>query len=285
MINTSDEKIRAKNARDTETRSKRRVLQAQIATGLQAVLENDEQLLGFARGLIAGGLRGKLTVGFEALFAPSVNVGLTERRIILQHIQTETGKPNDILPHSFPVSDLHSVDFVSIETFGAEPSGRLTLRLYNEQHFRLRLKGEESVEGAATIANLFRALTASRPKSRTSPTQSLCPHCDRVLDRASRFCPYCGQSLAVEESGVRAETNSDAGSGPISESNTVELHAEAGNSGQPISSDIWLETGSAPQSPQSEEPVSNHSASAPGSVNEPEASEPHVSNHSLPEVN
>ena len=198
MINTSDEKSRGKTARDTEARTKRRADQAQIVGGLQAILEADEQLLGFTRGLIAGGLRGKLTVGFEALFAPYVNIGLTERRIVLQHIQPESGKPNDILPHSFPLTELHSVAFSDIETFGGEPAGRLNLRLFNDQHFRLRFRGEEYVNNARTVADVFSSLTATRPKGRTTPTQSICPHCDQVLDRVSRFCPYCGQSLESE---------------------------------------------------------------------------------------
>jgi hypothetical protein len=195
MINTSDEKSRNKTTKDTEARSKRRADQAQIVAGLQAILEADEQLLGFTRGLIAGGLRGKLTVGFEALFAPYVNIGLTERRVVLQHVQPESGKPNEILPHSFPLSELHSIAFSDIETFGGEPAGRLNLRLFNDQHFRLRFRGSEYVANAKTVADVFSSLITSRPKPRTSPTQSVCPHCDQVLDHVSRFCPYCGQSL------------------------------------------------------------------------------------------
>jgi hypothetical protein len=199
MINTSEDKSREKTAKETEARARRRADQAQIVSGLQSLLEADEQLLGFTRGLIAGGLRGKLTVGFEALFAPYVNVGLTERRVVLQHVQPESGKPNDILPHSFPLSELQSITFSDIETFGAEPAARLNLRMFNDQHFRLRLRGAEQVESAQNIAGVFSSLTSTRPKARTSPTQSVCPHCDQVLDRVSRFCPYCGQTLATME--------------------------------------------------------------------------------------
>lgn len=195
MINTSEEKSRTRTAKEAEARTKRRAEQAVIVSGLQGLLEADEQLLGFSRGLIAGGLRGKLTVGFEALFAPDVNIGLTERRVVLQHVQPESGKPNEILPHSFPLSELHSVAFSDIETFGADPAGRLNLRMFNEQHFRLRFRGVENVQNAQTMADVFASLTSTRPKARTSPTQSVCPHCDQVLDRVSRFCPYCGQAI------------------------------------------------------------------------------------------
>ena len=195
MINTSDEKGRARSAKAAGSRTKTRAEQAQIVTGLQSVLEADEQLFAFTRGVIAGGLRGKLTVGFEALFAPYVNIGLTERRIVLQHVQPESGKPNEILPHSFPLAELRAVAFSDIETFGGEPEGRLNLRLFNDQHFRLRCKGSENVASAQTIGSVFDSLTSARPKARTSPTQSLCPHCDRVLDTVTRFCPYCGHGL------------------------------------------------------------------------------------------
>ena len=77
----------------------RRAEQATIVSGLKTVLESDEQLLGFARGRIAGGWRGKLNVGPEAFFAPFVNVGLTERRFVLQHIHPENGRPSEIMPH------------------------------------------------------------------------------------------------------------------------------------------------------------------------------------------
>ena len=49
MINTSDEKDRAKTAKEAEARTRRRAEQAQIVAGLQSVLESDEQLLGFSR--------------------------------------------------------------------------------------------------------------------------------------------------------------------------------------------------------------------------------------------
>ena len=189
-------------------------MQAQIVAALQGILESDEELLGFSRGMIAGGLRGKLTVGFEALFAPCVNVVLTERRVILQHVQPESGKPNEILPHSFPLSDLQSISFTDIETFGAEPAGRLSLRMFNDQFFRLRFRGTDPVDSARKIADVFSSLSSTRPKARTSPTQSLCPHCDQILDQVTRFCPYCGQPIeslrAIEAQDSNPTTAGDA---------------------------------------------------------------------------
>ena len=236
MINTSEDKSRGRAAKDTDARTKRRAAQAQIVAGLQSILEADEQLLGFTRGIIAGGLRGKLTVGFEALFAPYVNIGLTERRVVLQHVQPESGKPNEILPHSFPLSEMSSIVFSDIETFGGEPAGRLNLRLFNDQHFRLRFRDADYVDNAKTIADVFTSLTATRPKARTSPTQSVCPHCDQVLDRTSRFCPYCGHGLdsMPPTTGERtAKTEMAADLVPIGTSATIPA-AEAPAANEPM---------------------------------------------------
>jgi hypothetical protein len=267
MINTSDEKSRAKAAKDTDARVKRRAEQAQIVAGLQSLLEPDEQLLGFTRGLIAGGLRGKLTVGFEALFAPYVNIGLTERRVVLQHVQPESGKPNEILPHSFPLSDMHSVAFSDVETFGGEPAGRLSLRLFNDQHFRLRFRGAALVDNAKTLADVFGSLTSTRPRARTSPTQSVCPHCDKILDRVSRFCPYCGQVLeprtAIEPAEHAAMPGASASSpgweAPPIEAETAdpgtaaaEMNDTALTAGAPPDTDVAA--AAPPESPESPEP-------------------------------
>ncbi|HLV79118.1 MAG TPA: hypothetical protein VKT32_02515 [Chthonomonadaceae bacterium] len=176
----------------------RRAEQAAIVQGLQTVLEGDEQLLGFARGRIAGGWRGKLAVGPEAFFAPFVNIALTERRFLLQHIQPLSGKPSDILPHAFPLAEIASLAFSDIETFGMEPAGRLVLQLRNEQYFRIRLHGRANVRSAKTMADLFRSLAEAHSERPASPTQRTCPACGQVLDRPYKFCPYCGHAQPEE---------------------------------------------------------------------------------------
>jgi hypothetical protein len=156
-------------------------------------LEGDEQLLAFARGRLAGGWRGKLTVGPEAFFAPYVNIGLTERRFVLQHFHPENGRPSEILPHFFPLADIAGLTFSDVETFGAAPSCRLVLRLHNDQHFRLRLEGAANFENARQMVEVFQSLTVARHRDAPRPTESLCAHCGHILDQPSKFCPYCGQ--------------------------------------------------------------------------------------------
>jgi hypothetical protein len=194
MTNSTESNVKSKAERETKERVRQRAQQASIVEGLRTLLEGDEQLLGFSRGRIAGGIRGKLSVGPEAFFAPIVNVGLTERRFVLQHIHEESGRPSEILPHFFPLGDILSLEFSDIETFGAEPACRLMLRLKNDQHFRVRLRGKANFESVRALVEVFQSLTqAQRPLA--SPTQSICANCRHILDQPFHFCPYCGQRL------------------------------------------------------------------------------------------
>ena len=94
---------RTKNKAEQEAQQKalRRAEQANILAGVRPILEPEEQLLAFARARIAGGWRGKLNVGPEAFFAPYANAALTERRFIVQHVHHSSGRPSEMLPHSY----------------------------------------------------------------------------------------------------------------------------------------------------------------------------------------
>ncbi|MCW3097871.1 MAG: zinc-ribbon domain [Chthonomonadaceae bacterium] len=191
-MNSTDTKPRSKAEREAEEKAKRRAEAATIVAGLKQAIDADEQLLGFARGRLAGGIRGKLSLGPEAFFAPFVNIGLTERRLVIQHINAETGRPGEILPHFYALGDIASLAFSDIETFGGESAARLTMRLRNDQHTRLRLRGQSNLESAQAIVEVFRSLTsAQRPT--TTPTQRVCATCQHILDQPFKFCPYCGQ--------------------------------------------------------------------------------------------
>ncbi len=205
MLNSTENRPDRDAERKARLKARRRAEQAAIVEGLRTALDEDEQLLAFARGRLAGGWRGKLLVGPEAFFAPYVNIGLTERRLVLQHIHPENGRPSEILPHFFPLAEIAALVFTDIETFGAEPACRLILRLNGEQHFRLRLDGATNFENARAMAEVFQSLTSAR-RSATRPTQSVCATCGHVLDQPFKFCPYCGQPRA------------DAQPEPISES-------------------------------------------------------------------
>ncbi len=178
--------------REAQERTRYREQQASIVLGLRTILEEDEQLLGFARGRIAGGWRGKLAVGPEAFFAPYVNIGLTERRLFLQHIHPEDGKPSEIPPHLFSIEEVASISFSDIETFGQNKEGRLTIRQNDDQYFRIRLAGGKNTEDAQSFVEVFNSLTKSRRDSKPSPTQRACEFCKETFDRDYKFCPYCG---------------------------------------------------------------------------------------------
>src|SRR5262249_25108368 len=138
-----------------------------------------------------------------------VNLGLTERRFILQHIHPENGKPSEILPHFFPISDIQSLAFADVETFGGEQACRLILRLGGDQHFRIRLNGTVNVESARALPEGFQSLTTAQQKMRPSPTQSVCSACGRILDMPSKFCPYCGQRQSEPASEPPVATATD----------------------------------------------------------------------------
>ncbi len=193
-----------------------RAEQAQIVTGLQSMLEGSEQLLGFTRGVIAGGLKGKLSVGVEALFAPAVNVGLTDRRVLLQHIHAETGRPSEILPHAFTVGEVASIQFTDIETFGKAPAARLLIRMLNDQNFRIRLSGATAVLSAQTITEVFSSIIAQNPAYRKSANQDQCSQCKHILDTLSKFCPYCGSKIAGNsQNSSSPDDGDDAKSGQV----------------------------------------------------------------------
>src|SRR5579871_4842508 len=187
MINSTEHKGNEKTEREARAKAAMRVEQASIVTGLQKALEGDEQLLGFARGRIAGGFRGKLNIGPEAFFAPIVNIGLTERRLVLQHIHPENGRPSEILPHFFTLADIASLTFSDVETYGGEPACRLVVHMTNELYCRLRLRGQTNFESAQSIATVFTSLTGPR-RSTTTPTQRICSQCTRMLDQPYKFC-------------------------------------------------------------------------------------------------
>lgn len=191
-MNSTDTKPRSKAEREAEEKAKRRAEAATIVAGLKQAIDADEQLLGFARGRLAGGIRGKLSLGPEAFFAPFVNIGLTERRLVIQHINAETGRPGEILPHFYALGDIAALTFSDIETFGGESAARLTVRLRNDQHTRLRLRGQSNFESAQAIVEVFRSLTSAQRPNMT-PTQRICATCQHILDQPFKFCPYCGQ--------------------------------------------------------------------------------------------
>lgn len=234
-------KLSAKEELAAKTKASRRAEQAQIVGGLQGALEKGEQLLAFSRGRIAGGWRGKLNVGPEAFFAPVVNIGLTERRLILQHIHPENGKPSEMQPHYFVLEDIASLSFTDIETFGGEPAARLIVRQGASLFIRLRLLGATNFDSGKALAEVFGTLVSALRAPSASPTQRVCPQCARLLDQPSRFCPYCGAAqpqsappatviitdvspAAFIEHGGRAETAAETGgtAGAVGIQQTVE---------------------------------------------------------------
>ena len=192
MAPSTQAKTKSNAEQEAQHKAVRRAEQANILAGVRPILDKDEQLLSFARARIAGGWRSKLNVGPEAFFAPYVNVALTERRFLVQHIQPASGKPSQMLPHSYTFDKVARVTFTAIETYGSDPACRVILHLENNLFVRLRLRGLLNVESAKSMAKLFDSLTSAKRSVSPLPTQSACPQCERLMDQPHRFCPYCG---------------------------------------------------------------------------------------------
>lgn len=180
---------RQKRSSASSSRARARAEYAGAFQGLQDATEADEQILAFARGKIAGGARGRLNLGPETFFAPLVNIALTDRRLLLQHVQPETLRPSTIPPHTFPLADIAAVQHMEIETFGADAACRLVVRLAGDQYCRLRLRGDLNCSGAKTLARVFSAIAGERNNG--GPARR-CGRCRQALDQPYPFCPYCG---------------------------------------------------------------------------------------------
>lgn len=191
MASATNYPPRDRATEDDARKARDRREQAAIVQGLLSILLPEEQLLGFLRATIAGGLRGKLAIGPEAFFAPCVNLGLTDRRFVVQHIHPENDRPSEIDPHFFPLSEIASVDFTDVETFGQEPAGRLNVRLHGELPVRFRVRGAVHCHNARALVRVFQSLTQLQ-QAETTPVRRRCPFCQHILDQPFRYCPYCG---------------------------------------------------------------------------------------------
>ncbi|CEK13541.1 zinc-ribbon domain [Chthonomonas calidirosea] len=165
---------------------------ASLIEGLQSLLAPDEHLLGYTRAWIAGGLKGKLNVCPEALFAALVNVGLTDKNLYIQHVNLANGEPSKLSPHHYPLTDVLHIQFADSETFGGTPAGRLTIQIADNLCLRLRVWGFFNVREARSLAKVFQAFTAQH-RQEEPPLWHTCNACGEKLDQPYRFCPYCGR--------------------------------------------------------------------------------------------
>ncbi|MDE2126873.1 MAG: zinc ribbon domain-containing protein [Armatimonadetes bacterium] len=188
MVNASEP---AEDQRAASQRAERRAARAALISGLHSQLQPHEQLLAFLRGRVAGGWRGKLAIGPEAFFAPYVNIGLTDKRLILQHIHPDTLRPSEIEPHTFELAQISALTYSEIESFGGPPECSLTIRLADGDPVRLRTESADNCGNARAMCGVFAAFTAA--ERAVSPSiDAHCIHCHKEVTSGARFCPYCG---------------------------------------------------------------------------------------------
>ena len=220
MLNTTERPAAADSAAADKKAAKAET--AAIVKGITSLLNPDEQLLGYARASIAGGIKGKLTIGPEAMVAPLVNIGLTDKRLILQHVNSESKQLSRIAPHSFPLTEIRTIEFSDLAIHGHQDTARLIITLVDEQHIRLRSTGKPNFGALLALTSVYNALTGS---SRHGGGASLkCSACEHVLDTTCRFCPFCG---AEQSTSVTAE-KSEAATEPVDHATEAEpIAAEA----------------------------------------------------------
>ncbi len=183
--------IYSRSQLDQHTHALRRIEQAFVIRELMKTLQEGEQLLGFTRGRIAGGLSGRISMGYGALAAPRVHVALTEKRLEIQFLNNRTGRPGGAKPQDFSLADIQCMEVEEIETFGAEAAARLIIRFRDGRVCRIRLRGALHCESAAALAEVFQSLTLPAHEEAAQTTRT-CIHCAQRLERVVRFCPYCG---------------------------------------------------------------------------------------------
>lgn len=170
-----------------------REAEAAVYEDIQSALSAEEALLAVTRGRLIGSWRGKMGIGPQALLlCRYANLGLTDGRLMLQPVQLSTGHAAPGKVVAFPHDDVHSVAVSDGENGSPAPETRLVIELLNGESFRIRTVGRLA-RGAREMAEVWNSLSG---KARKSPVEAFaCAGCRRALDRAYRFCPYCGHRM------------------------------------------------------------------------------------------
>ena len=167
-----------------------RTVEAAAYEDVALALEKEETLMGVTRGRVMGGWRLRAVLNPRVMMTPYANVGLTSNRLIIQPILPSNGRSVKNAAASVPLTDIYSVTAADADPIQPGRTVRLVLLTLNGETLRVRVNGRLA-SAATELAEVWRSLYGDLSGAATPPPEK-CPKCERTLDEAHRYCPYCG---------------------------------------------------------------------------------------------
>jgi hypothetical protein len=158
-------------------------------------LKPDEGLLAVTRGRVTGTISKRTALDPQVLLSPYANIGLTGERILVQHIKPRTGRAISRKPSAIDIQDVADVGLTDADPVFAGRTARLAITLNSGESVRVRATGRLA-RGARGFVEVWGALSGKDHAG--APASPGCPHCGRTMDRAYRFCPFCGKEIGED---------------------------------------------------------------------------------------
>ena len=168
--------------------------ESEVYEDLHPALAEGEELLGFTRGRAGGAWRRQISLNPQAFLSQYVNLAITTDRLLLQQVSGESGRALSDMPASLALQQVLSISVSDADPMETGKMARLVVQLSNGESFRVRAAGRLA-RGARNVEAVWQALRGDH--SSHTVRELHCAHCERLLDRFYRFCPYCGRENAV----------------------------------------------------------------------------------------
>jgi hypothetical protein len=167
-----------------------RTVEAAAYEDVGHVLEKDETVMGVTRGRVMGGWRLRAVLNPRVIMTPYANLGLTSNRLIIQPILPSSGRAVKNVAASVPLADVYSLTAADADPIQPGRTVRLVLLMLNGETLRVRVNGRLAT-AATELTEVWRSLYGDL-RGVEAPPPEKCAKCERTLDQAHRFCPYCG---------------------------------------------------------------------------------------------
>ncbi len=153
-------------------------------------LEKNETLMGVTRGRVMGGWRLRAVLNPRVMMTPYANIGLTSNRLIIQPVLPSNGRAVKNALASVALADIYSLTAADADPIKPGRTVRLVLLTLTGETLRVRVNGRLAT-AATELAGVWRSLYGDL-RTMQAPPPEKCAKCERTLDQAHRFCPYCG---------------------------------------------------------------------------------------------